>query len=202
MELRTRPVGPWAMNAYVLVCPDTRQSVLIDPGGDPEMLLALVDGTDPTAILITHGHPDHVGALDPMRRHLSVPVMAHPGQANAGSLQADRWLRDGERLKVGAHILRVYATPGHTDDQVCFGEENGTIFVVGDTLFEGGPGKTWSPEDFRTTLHSLRTVVLSWPDDAVCYPGHGNSFRLGDKRAAIAAFLEKDHGDFFGDAEW
>ena len=54
--------------------------------------------------------------------------------------------------------------------------------IVGDTIFEGGPGKTWSPEGFQTTLTTLRKVVLPWPDETVCYPGHGPSFRLGDQR--------------------
>ena len=74
--------------------------------------------------------------------------------------------------------------------------------IVGDTIFEGGPGKTWSPEGFRTTLKTLQNVVLSWPDKTICYPGHGPSFRLKDKRKYIEAFLGKDHGAFFGDATW
>jgi glyoxylase-like metal-dependent hydrolase (beta-lactamase superfamily II) len=74
--------------------------------------------------------------------------------------------------------------------------------IVGDTIFAGGPGRTGSAEAFRTTLNTLRTVVMPWPDDTVCYPGHGPSFRLGDIRLAIDAFLQKDHGDFHGDAEW
>ena len=73
---------------------------------------------------------------------------------------------------------------------------------LGDTLFAGGPGRTWSTDDFRTTLRTLRDVVLSWPDDAVCHPGHGPSFRLGDRRGAIEGFLARDHGEFRGDAEW
>ena len=70
------------------------------------------------------------------------------------------------------------------------------------TLFDGGPGKTWSAEDFRQTLRTLREVVMLWSDDTVCYPGHGPSFRLGDRRAQIEVFLGRDHGDFFGDATW
>jgi glyoxylase-like metal-dependent hydrolase (beta-lactamase superfamily II) len=76
------------------------------------------------------------------------------------------------------------------------------IAIVGDTIFDGGPGRTWSAKGFQVTLKTLQNIVLSWPDETVCYPGHGSSFCLGDKRKPIEAFLRKDHGPFFGDATW
>jgi hydroxyacylglutathione hydrolase len=203
LELRTRSVGPWPMNTYVLICPATRQSVLIDPGAEPEALLEMLADNDPIGILITHTHPDHIGALEEVRPRLNVPVMAHPGPHFEGMiLDADRGLNHGDLVRVGEHTLRVYHTPGHIPDMICFALEDDHRVIVGDTIFEGGPGKTWSAEDFQTTLQTLRNVILSWPDDTVCYPGHGPSFRLGDHRAAIEAFLDKDHADFFGDATW
>ena len=203
LELRTRQVGPWGMNTYALICPETSESVLIDPGADPDELEAMLDDSEPIAILLTHTHPDHVGALDEMRARLEVPVVAHPGPHAGGmALDADQWLEDGDTFRVGAHTLRVYHTPGHIGDQICFGLEGDHRIIVGDTIFEGGPGKTWSPEGFRQTLETLGNVVLTWPDETVCYPGHGPAFRLGDKRDAIVAFLNKNHGQFFGDATW
>jgi hydroxyacylglutathione hydrolase len=193
LELRTRTVGPWPMNTYVLICPATRQSVLIDPGAEPETLLEM----------LAHTHPDHIGALEEVRPRLNVPVMAHPGPHFEGMiLDADRGLNHGDLVRVGEHTLRVYHTPGHIPDMICFALEDDHRVIVGDTIFEGGPGKTWSAEDFQITLQTLRDIVLAWPDDTVCYPGHGPSFRLGDHRAAIEAFLDKNHGDFFGDATW
>ncbi len=85
---------------------------------------------------------------------------------------------------------------------LCFAIEDNERVIIGGAVFEGGPGKTWTVQDFQTMLQTLRGIILSWPDDTACYPGHGPSFRLGDKRAAIVAFLAKDHGDFFGDATW
>ena len=198
-----RTVGEWQMNAYGLVCPARRQSVLIDPGAEPGRLSEMLADTQPVGILITHTHPDHIGALEEMRARLQVPVMAHAGPHWQGlELAADRWLDDGDEVQVGEHRLKVYHTPGHTSDIICFAIAGDERIIVGDTIFEGGPGKTESAEDFATTLRTLREIVLRWPDETVCYPGHGPHFRLGDKRAAIEAFLSKCHGEFFGDATW
>ncbi|GAP61831.1 hypothetical protein ARMA_0254 [Ardenticatena maritima] len=203
LELRSASVGPWPMNAYAFVCPHTRHSVLIDPGAEPETLQRLLDGTIPQAILLTHTHPDHIGALDEMRTVLGVPVLAHAGPHWQGvDIHQDGVLVDGDIVPVGEGRLRVAYTPGHTEDMLCFLDAHGVDAVVGDTLFEGGPGKTWSPEGFRQTLRTLRDVVLTWPDETRCHPGHGASFRLGDIRARIEAFLAREYGDFYGDATW
>jgi glyoxylase-like metal-dependent hydrolase (beta-lactamase superfamily II) len=192
------------MNSYALICPQTRQSVLIDPGDDPETLQEMLTDSTPLAILLTHSHPDHVGALATMRHQLAVPVYAHQGspEPNGLPVTADHWLADGDLFKVGNHTLQVIYTPGHIGNQICFAIADDNRIIVGDTIFAGGPGKTWAPDGFQETLHTLRTIVLRWPDDSICYPGHGPSFRLGDKRAAVTAFLAKDHGDFYGDATW
>jgi len=203
LKLQSKAVGPWPMNTYVLLCPHTGQSALIDPGADPDSLSAMLAGSQPVAILLTHTHPDHVGALDVMRTRLNVPLLAHAGPHSQGLiLNADRRLDTGDIIQVGHHSLRVVHAPGHIQDQICFVLQNDNRVIVGDTIFEGGPGKTWSADGFQTTLDTLRSTVLSWPDNTICYPGHGPHFRLGDQRASIDSFLQKDHGDFYGDATW
>ena len=204
LKLVERQVGPWGMNTYALICPSSNQSVLIDPGDDPETLHEMLGDSQPVAILLTHTHVDHIGALPEMREALGVPVMGNDGPHEPGGkdIQADRWLHDGDTVSVGEHTLRVVYAPGHIGDQICFVLAGDNRVIVGDTIFDGGPGRTWTSEGFKTTLETLRNVVLLWPDDTVCYPGHGPHFRLGDRRAEIEAFLAKDHGDFFGDATW
>jgi len=203
LKIRRQQVGPWGLNAYVLVCSETRKSVLVDPGAEPDVLERLLTKTKPVAIILTHTHSDHIGALSEMRKRLEVPLMAHSGpHADLMNLKADRWLSHGNRIRVGNHHINVYHTPGHTPDQICLMNEDYHFAVVGDTIFEGGPGKTWSAEGFQVTLRTLRNIILSWSDDTVCYPGHGPSFCLGDRRNFIEAFLNKDHGSFFGDATW
>ena len=81
LQLRTRQVGPWGMNTYVLACPVTGESVLIDPGDDPASLTDMLAETIPVAILLTHTHPDHVGALAAMRRPFSCPLLPMTGGA-------------------------------------------------------------------------------------------------------------------------
>jgi glyoxylase-like metal-dependent hydrolase (beta-lactamase superfamily II) len=75
--------------------------------------------------------------------------------------------------------------------------------IVGDTIFQGGPGRTWSPHSFKLTLQTMREVVFQWPDETECFPGHGASFRLGDERPAFEAFLRREHpADLYGDVTW
>lgn len=204
LEVRARAVGPWPMNAYALVCPSSGASALVDPGADAEALLELLAGTSPASIILTHTHADHVGALEVLRARLGVPLLAHASPHHNGlPLELDRSLRDGDMITLGAGQLRVYAAPGHCVDQICLRDLGGETILVGDTVFAGGPGKTWSAAGFQTTLRTLREVVLSWPDTARCYPGHGPSFVLGALRPRIAAFCARAHQDgFFGDAEW
>jgi glyoxylase-like metal-dependent hydrolase (beta-lactamase superfamily II) len=88
-------------------------------------------------------------------RKWQAPVSDLPGSG------IDRGLADGGTIAVGEHRLKVHHAPGHTPDQVCFAAEQDDRIIVGDSVFEGGPGKTWSPEDFRATLGTLRRVILA-----------------------------------------
>lgn len=199
--LKTAAVGPWPMNTYALICSQTKQSVLIDPGAEPDALLAMLEDSTPAAILLTHAHHDHIGALAEMKERLNVPVYIHPADSHMG-VAADAWFADGDAFTLGRHTLKIIHTPGHTHGMVTLMLPDNRA-IVGDTIFQGGPGKTWAPHYFKVTLQTLQNVVLTWPDDTECFPGHGPSFRLGDERPAIEAFLQRDHSDDLrGDVTW
>lgn len=191
------------MNTYALIDPATNQSILFDPGADPDKLSDMLGDSTPIAIALTHTHIDHVMALDEMRQRLNVPVIGHTGNIDNGeAVDFDQSLEHGDTVAIGGHTLHVEYAPGHISNQICFRIDNDNRIIVGDTIFAGGPGKTWTVNGFKQTLDTLRTIVLNWPDDTHCYPGHGPTFRLGDIRADVTAFTAKDHGDFFGDATW
>ncbi len=204
LELRVRVVGEWSENSYALVCPQTGESVLIDPGAEPDALSDMLRGTRPVAILLTHTHPDHIGALAEMRARLpEVPVMVYPGpHFENAEIPAEHLLQDGDMVRVGEHWVSIVHTPGHVPDEICIVFQDDVRVIVGDTIFDGGPGATKSAEDFRTTRGTLHDVILHWPDETICYPGHGAAFRLGNIRQAIERFLNTDYGEFFGDATW
>jgi glyoxylase-like metal-dependent hydrolase (beta-lactamase superfamily II) len=189
------------MNSYALICPDTQQSVLIDPGAEPDQLMTMLADSKPVAIFLTHAHTDHVGALTEMRTRLNVPVYMHPADSPMGVI-ADVWFADGDAFTLGEHTLRLIHTPGHTHGMMTIMLPDRRA-IVGDTIFKGGPGKTWAPHYFAVTLETMRNIVFQWPDETVCFPGHGPSFRIGDERPAFETFLQRERpANLFGDVAW
>ncbi|HEY0735848.1 MAG TPA: MBL fold metallo-hydrolase [Herpetosiphonaceae bacterium] len=203
LEVRSAAVGSWQENCYVLYDAATNQSIVFDPGAEPKKIQTLIGDSTVTDILLTHAHSDHIGAVEAIRAATGAPVSIHRAELPAlGSIHHDTLIDDGDEIQWGGHTIRAVHTPGHTPGMITFIVDNQHA-IVGDTIFGGGPGRTGSAEDFRTTLATLRDVILSWPDTLVCYPGHGDSFRLADVRDRIQQFVAKEHpANFQGDAEW
>lgn len=192
------PTGPLQENA-VLVAGAQNEGFLFDPGDDAARLLALVQETGVTvrAILLTHAHFDHIGAVQPLREALRVPVALHPGDLGlyrAGAQSAARWnlpfiqpadpdqaIAQGQSFTAGDLRLTARELPGHAPGHVVFVAEG--FAVVGDTLFAGGIGRTDLPGGNHPQLIAgIERELLSLPDDTALYPGHGGATTVGRER--------------------
>jgi glyoxylase-like metal-dependent hydrolase (beta-lactamase superfamily II) len=194
-------LGPFDTNSYILTCPLTGDSVLVDAPGEATEILKASEGTNPRYILITHNHMDHIGALSELRSRLRIPVGAHRLDAKGLPLRPDILLEDGEEVSCGNMSLRVLHTPGHTPGSLCF--LVGKHLISGDTIFPGGPGKTKSPIDLKLIIQSITSKIFVLPDDTVLYPGHGDSTLLRKEREEFAIFSSRSHDpNLFGDVLW
>lgn len=201
-KLLTQAVGPWPMNTYVVICEETNTCAIIDPGADPEVILALAGERHVDKILITHGHFDHVQALEEVKEATDAPVYLHPADAEDFSLAFDFPLESGKQISVGTLLLKAIHTPGHTPGQTCLDLGDGRI-IVGDTIFVGGPGKTWSPKGFSTTMKTMQEVVFTWRDETQFFPGHGPGGLIGEERPAFESFVARGWpDDLYGDVTW
>jgi glyoxylase-like metal-dependent hydrolase (beta-lactamase superfamily II) len=201
-KLRQKAVGPWPMNTYVLICEDTQTSAIIDPGAEADTILELAKGTTVEAILLTHGHGDHIMVLDEVKESTGAPVHLHPKDAAHFELSYDVPIQGGQSIPIGNLNLNVIHTPGHTPGQCCFDLGDGRI-IVGDTVFVGGPGRTGSPDDFTLTMQTMEQIVFQWSDGTEFFPGHGPSGKIGDERAAFEAFVTRGWpDDLEGDVTW
>ena len=203
MDVRIFTVGPVQENAYLVRRDGAGRALLIDPGDEPDRLLNAVEalGVTVEAILLTHTHFDHIGAVAPVARATGAPVycpklevevladiMAYvpwPGFGPFESYDADETVEGGERLQLAGFDIDVIFTPGHSPGHVTYAIEDEGALLSGDVLFQGSIGRTDLPGgDHPTLLRSIAGLLERYDDETTVLPGHMGVTTLGRERAA------------------
>jgi hydroxyacylglutathione hydrolase len=202
MDVRMLTVGAVAENCFLFRRDDDERALIVDPGDEPERILKPVDelGLTVEAILLTHCHFDHIGAVAPVAKatgapvycpEIEVPVLADimsfvpwPGFGPYESYDADETVAGGETLELAGFEIDVLFTPGHSPGHVTYAIPDEGAMFSGDVLFKGSVGRTDLPGgDGPTLLESIRTLVEGYPPETTVYPGHMGITTLGDERA-------------------
>lgn len=195
-------LGPYQNNAYILKDTLGKRAVLIDAPWDHGKLLGEMAGLRLTAILLTHAHPDHIYALEDLRKATGAPVglnLLEPGAAEIGPELA---LEDGQEIPVGEVNLQVRHTPGHTPGSSTF-VLDGLAAFCGDTVFPGGPGRTWSPEGFQSLIDSLEKKIFTLPPETLLLPGHGEGITVKNSLSEYRRFLARGpKPGLWGEIRW
>lgn len=192
MQITSTVVGTMGNNAYLLT--DAGEGLLIDAASDPVALLALIGDTPVRAIVTTHRHHDHIGALKAVAEHTGARLIA--GEPDAAAIESaagvviDRRVWDGDTVRVGTVELNVIGLVGHTPGSIALihSPADGPAHVFsGDALFPGGVGKTHSAADFESLFEGVTTKIFDrLGDDTVVHPGHGDPTTLGHERPHLA----------------
>ncbi|WP_235564055.1 MBL fold metallo-hydrolase [Arthrobacter sp. Soil763] len=191
--------GTWDVDNNVWIVGNDTECLVIDPAHDAAAIAEAVAGRTVTAILLTHGHDDHIAAVGEFRNLVGAPVYLHrddwmlwdrvfPGT------EPDHAISDGDTFDVAGARLVALHTPGHSPGSVSFRlESEGTVFT-GDTLFQGGPGATGrSFSDFPTIIESIKSRLLTLPADTVVRTGHGDSTTVGAEAPQLEEWIARGH---------
>ena len=193
-------LGVCQTNCYFVYREGSSKVIFIDPAdyGDQIFQAMKNNGFEVAAILLTHGHFDHIWGCSRLRQLTSAPVYAYEGEeevllssdlnvsAGAGracTVKANTLLKDGEEVTIEGMTFKLIATPGHTQGSCCYYFEEANMLISGDTLFEESVGRTDLPTGSMSTLvRSVKDKLFELPDDVVVYPGHGDSTTIGHEK--------------------
>lgn len=207
LSLKTLPLGPLAANCYIVYDEKSRACLLIDPGAEAERVEAFLEEAhlEPKAIVNTHGHFDHIGAVEALKEKYHLDFYLHPGdkalvekaapavfgipEENVEVKEVEHFLEDGEKIDFAGSTFEVISTPGHTMGGCCFYFPAEKWLFTGDTVFRGTVGRTDLPGgDYEAIIHSVQKGLANIPNDVAVYPGHGPS--------SIMVF-EREHNPYF-----
>jgi len=221
LQCRVIPVTWARQNCAVLWCLETRKAVIVDPGGDIDLLLRIIDEEqiDVERLLITHPHPDHAGAAADLADLLEVAIEGpnrgdeplirrmsrmgeHLGFYECSPFVPNRWLEDEDKIEFGHRTLVALHCPGHTAGHMAYFSPEARIAFVGDILFKGAVGATATPRDHLELLRSIRLKLLPLGDDVLFVPGHEMLSTFGEERRnnhAVSDVAAEKYDHFFDD---
>lgn len=192
MIVKRLPVGVYAANCYIVMDEDTKEAAIIDPGGDADDIKKAVDEMkgDVKYILLTHGHKDHTGAASELGEFYGAAFgisekdeRVSPRDFLEGEFnrKAEISLKDGIEIKLGNKEIKCIETPGHTAGGMSFLAEG--LLFTGDTLFSGSIGRTdLGGGDYGTIIESIKSKLMTLPDDTIVFPGHGPQSTIKKER--------------------
>ena len=206
IEIKSMTLGMVATNCYLIINKETKEAILVDPADNALRISNVIEenGCTLKAILLTHGHFDHIMALNDLKKKYNVPVYAHEEEEDVlkqsslnmsgmvGQIyttQADIYVKDGEHLKLAGLDVIVLHTPGHTKGGACYYFPEEKVLMSGDTLFHCSIGRTDFPTGSMSQLvRSVEEQLFVLPDDVQVYPGHDSVTSIG---------YEKQYNPFF-----
>ena len=199
LDVRKIVVGPLETNCFLVIEPESKEALLIDPGAEAERILDNLQqaGVRLVGIVLTHAHGDHIGAVREVKAQTGAPVLVHRLEADwltdpqknlsalfglpLSSPEADRLLDEGDTVALGAEHLHVLHTPGHSPGGLSLQQDG--ILICGDLLFLESVGRCDLPAgDLETLTHSIQAKVYTLPDDTILYLGHGELTTVGHEK--------------------